>query len=156
MLIINGKILTMEEETIECGYVRILGSKIAEIGSMTSYDKKKLGESEIEKELILDVKGAWVMPGLIEAHAHIGISEEKWGVIADDCNEGTNPVTPALRAIDALNPMDPAFHEAIEAGITSVMAGPGSANVVGGQFVFLKTQGRCVDHMIIKNWENKH
>lgn len=90
------------------------------------------------------------MPGFIEAHAHIGISEEKWGVIADDCNEGTNPVTPSLRAIDALNPMDPAFHEAIEAGITSVMTGPGSANVVGGQFVFLKTQGRWVDHMVVK------
>ena len=170
MIIINGKILTMEEETIECGYVRIQGSKIVEIGSMSTYNAKKFKESneelgkkerqadsyeflkkEEELEEVLDVEGAWVMPGLIEAHAHIGISEEKWGVIADDCNEGTNPVTPALRAMDALNPMDPAFHEAIEAGITSVMAGPGSANVVGGQFVFLKTQGRCVDNMIIKH-----
>lgn len=150
MFIINGKILTMEEETIENGYVRIQGRKIAEIGSMDSYDKKKFEEWGSEEE-ILDVKGAWVMPGLIEAHAHIGISEEKWGIIADDCNEGTNPVTPFLRAIDALNPMDPAFHDAIEAGITSVMAGPGSANVAGGQFVFLKTQGRCVDHMVVKH-----
>lgn len=150
MFIINGKILTMEEETIENGYVRIQGRKIVEIGSMDSYDKKKFEEWGSEEE-ILDVKGAWVMPGLIEAHAHIGISEEKWGIIADDCNEGTNPVTPFLRAIDALNPMDPAFHDAIEAGITSVMAGPGSANVAGGQFVFLKTQGRCVDHMVVKH-----
>ncbi len=58
-------------------------------------------------------------------------------------------MTPTLRAIDAVNPMDPAFHDAIRAGITSVMAGPGSANVVGGQFVFMKTQGRCVDNMIV-------
>ena len=173
MIIVNGRILTMEENTIECGYVRIEGMKIAEIGSMASLTsenhKRKndkgssLGEERREinhesfnckekgKEEVLDVNGAWVMPGLIEAHAHIGISEEKWGVIADDCNEGTNPVTPSLRAIDALNPMDPAFHEAIEAGITSVMAGPGSANVVGGQFVFLKTQGRCIDNMIVKH-----
>ena len=57
---------------------------------------------------------------------------------------------PALRAIDAVNPLDPAFHDAIMAGITSVMTGPGSANVVGGQFVFMKTQGRCVDNMIVK------
>ena len=144
MVIINGKILTMEEEIIECGYVRIREGKIAEIGTMEFYEKDR-------QRKVLDVKGAWVMPGLIEAHAHIGISEEKWGVIADDCNEGTNPVTPYLRAIDAINPMDPAFHEAIGAGITSVMTGPGSANVVGGQFVFLKTQGRCVDNMIVKH-----
>lgn len=56
---------------------------------------------------------------------------------------------PYLRAIDAINPMDPAFHDAIMAGITSVMTGPGSANVVGGQFVFMKTQGRCMDRMIV-------
>lgn len=155
MVIINGRILTMEEEIIECGYLKIKGNKIEEIGSMDFYSKKKsvkedsFTDNSVEEE-ILDVKGAWVMPGLIEAHAHIGISEEKWGVIADDCNEGTNPVTPYLRALDALNPMDPAFHEAIKAGITSVMAGPGSANVVGGQFLFLKTQGRCVDHMVVK------
>ena len=157
MVIINGKILTMEEENIECGYVRIQEGKIAEIGTMESYCKRVAGnivlssEKRRQPEKVLDVKGAWVMPGLIEAHAHIGISEEKWGVIADDCNEGTNPVTPSLRAIDAINPMDPAFHEAIGAGITSVMAGPGSANVVGGQFIFLKTQGRCVDHMVVKH-----
>lgn len=160
MMIINGKILTMEGENIECGYVRIREGKIVEIGSMEDYvDGKRVIEKKsmafIEKENkaddILDAKGAWVIPGLIEAHAHIGISEEKWGVIADDCNEGTNPVTPYLRAIDAINPMDPAFHEAIGAGITSVMAGPGSANVIGGQFVFLKTQGRCVDNMIVKH-----
>lgn len=157
MVIINGKIVTMEEEVIECGYVQIREGKIAKIGDMSSYNNEMketshiLSKKEGECEKVLDVKGAWVMPGLIEAHAHIGISEEKWGVIADDCNEGTNPVTPYLRAIDAINPMDPAFHEAIGAGITSVMTGPGSANVVGGQFVFLKTQGRCVDHMVIKN-----
>lgn len=155
MIIINGRILTMEGETIDSGYLKMKGSKIEEIGSMDSYAKKsnKKADSCTEdyaQEEILDVKGAWVMPGLIESHAHVGISEEKWGVIADDCNEGTNPVTPYLRAIDALNPMDPAFHAAIEAGITSVMAGPGSANVVGGQFLFLKTQGRCVDNMVVK------
>ncbi len=144
MVIINGKIFPMEGENIENGYVRMRGKKIAELGDMADFHKK-------EEEEILDVQGAWVLPGLIEAHAHIGITEEKWGIIGDDCNEQTMPVTAALRAIDAVNPMDPAFHDAIEAGITSVMAGPGSANVVGGQFVFMKTQGRCVDNMIVKH-----
>lgn len=143
MVIINGKIFPMEGENIENGYVRVKEKKIVELGDMSDFHK-------IDEEEILDVQGAWVLPGFIEAHAHIGITEEKWGAIGDDCNEETMPVTATLRAIDAVNPMDPAFHDAIEAGITSVMTGPGSANVVGGQFVFIKTQGRCMDNMIIK------
>ena len=144
MVIINGKIFPMEGENIDCGYIRTKGKVIEEVGPMENFKKRK-GEE------ILDVDGAWVFPGLIESHAHIGITEEKWGAIGDDCNEETNPLTPTLRAIDAVNPMDPAFHDAIKAGITSVMTGPGSANVVGGQFVFMKTQGRCVDNMAIKS-----
>ena len=134
----------MEEKPIERGYVRIKGKVIEEVGNMSSLVPS-------DDEQILDVKGAWVMPGLIEAHCHIGITEEKWGIIGDDCNEGTNPITPTLRAVDAVNPMDPAFHDAIKAGITAVMVGPGSSNVVGGQFVFMKTQGRCIDEMIVKH-----
>lgn len=144
MVIINGAIFTMEDKIIKKGYIRTNGKFIEEIGDMTEFRARW-------DENVIDVKGAWVLPGLIEAHAHIGITEEKWGLIGDDCNETTNPVTPTLRAIDAINPMDPAFHDAIEAGITSVMAGPGSANVVGGTFLFMKTQGRCVDHMVVKN-----
>ena len=145
MVIINGKIFTMEEKQIECGYVQTKGKRIEEVGEMSSFAYKQNGEK------VLDVRGAWVLPGLIESHAHIGITEEKWGIIGDDCNEQTTPVTASLRAIDAVNPMDAAFHDAIEAGITSVMVGPGSANVVGGQFMFMKTQGRCVDNMVVKN-----
>ena len=144
MVIINGRVLTMEAEEFRHGFVRIRGRYIEEVGDMASFTAKE------DDGQVLDAEGAWVMPGLIESHAHIGITEEKWGVIGDDSNEQTNPVTPMLRAIDAVNPMDPAFHDAIEAGITSVMAGPGSANVVGGQFVFMKTQGRCIDNMIVK------
>jgi imidazolonepropionase-like amidohydrolase len=144
MLIINGKILRMEAQNYEYGYVRIKGKIIEIVGDMSSCPQAD------EDEEILDVKGAWVMPGIIEAHCHIGIIEEKLGVMGDDCNEETNPVTPELRALDAVNPMDPAFHDAIEAGITSVMVGPGSANVVGGQFLFMKTHGRCIDEMIVK------
>ena len=144
MLIINGKILTMEGPAIACGYVRTKGRLIDEVGTMQEL-------SQMQNEKILDVHGAWVMPGLIDSHAHIGITEEKWGTIGDDSNEATNPSTVTLRAIDGINPMDPAFHDAIGAGITSVMAGPGSANVIGGQFVFMKTQGRCIDNMIVKH-----
>lgn len=150
MLIINGKILTMEKGegqllVYENGYVRTNGKYIEEVGEMSQL------RPVTRKEEVLDVKGAWVMPGIIESHCHIGISEEKIGMEGDDCNEGTNPVTPTLRALDAVNPMDAAFHDALAAGITSVMVGPGSANVVGGQFLFMKTHGRCVDDMVVKN-----
>lgn len=145
MWIINGKIFTMAGTYYENGFVKISGNKIAEVGDMT-----RLKENLKEDETCLDVSGAWVLPGLIEAHAHIGLSEEKSGVIGDDCNEQTNPICSGLRGVDGVNPLDPAFHDAIQAGITSVMTGPGSADVVGGQFVFLKTHGRCVDEMIVK------
>ena len=146
VVIINGKIFTMEKMTgiIEKGYVRINGKRIEDIGTMSSFLWKS-GDDHV-----IDVDGAWVMPGLIEAHSHIGITEEKVGMVGDDCNEGTMPVTATLRALDAVNAMDPAFHDAIQAGITSVMVGPGSANVVGGQFLFMKTQGRCIDEMVVQ------
>lgn len=144
MLIINGKIFTMEGAAIDWGFIRTKGKYIEEVGEMRTL-------ASMKNEKILDVNGAWVLPGLIDSHAHIGITEEKWGAIGDDSNEATNPSTATLRAIDGINPMDPAFHDAIKAGITSVMAGPGSSNVIGGQFVFMKTQGRCMDNMIVKH-----
>lgn len=145
MLIINGKILTMDDKTYENGYIEIKGKFISGLGDMSCCPQAEEGE------IVLDAKGAWVMPGIIEAHCHIGIIEEKLGAMGDDCNEETKPVTPELRALDAVNPMDPAFHDALAAGITSVMVGPGSANVVGGQFLFMKTHGRCIDDMVVKN-----
>lgn len=147
MLICNGKILTMAGDEIENGFVQIEGKTITKVGEMKGVKNyKKL----IESEDVIDAKGGIVMPGLIDAHSHIGIMEEKKGTIGDDCNEGTKPVTPSLRAVDAINPMDAAFHEAIAAGITGVLVGPGSANVIGGQFAFIKTHGRCIDEMIVK------
>lgn len=98
----------------------------------------------------IDVNHHLVMPGLIEAHCHMGITEEKKGQEGDDCNETVHPVTPMLRAIDAVNTMDAAFADAVRAGITSANIGPGSANVVGGQFAVVKTSGRRIDDLILK------
>ena len=143
MLIIkNGKILTMAGKVIEKGCVFIDKDKIVEINEKASYQAK-------EDDIIIDAEGLWVLPGIIDAHSHIGITEEKKGLEGDDCNEMTSPITPELRALDAINPLDPAFHNAIQAGITSVMVGPGSTNVVGGQFLFMKTHGRVVDDMVV-------
>ena len=149
MLIKNGKVLTMTGKTIDNGFVNIENGKITAVGRMNELDRE-VGEQVSASESVLDVQGAWVTPGLIDAHCHVGIAEEKWGMIGDDCNEMTSPVTPHLRALDAVNPMDPAFHDAIIGGITSLMTGPGSSNVVGGQSRFMKVHGRCMERMVVK------
>ena len=148
LIIIHGNIKTMEAQDYEDGYLQIEDGRITEVGDMRDCQTGILQENE--QVQIIDAKGNLVMPGIIEAHCHMGITEEKKGMEGDDCNENVDPVTPYLRAIDAINPMDAAFNDAIQAGITSAMIGPGSANVVGGQFAFLKTHGRCIDRMIVK------
>lgn len=144
LLIKDGYIITMCKEDLPHGDILIVDKKIAKIGEHLSVESEK----DVQ---IIEAKGALVMPGIIESHCHIGITEEKVGTSGDDCNELGDPVTPYLRAIDAINPFDPAFHDCLKAGITGVMTGPGSSNVVGGQFVFLKTHGRILDDMIVLN-----
>jgi imidazolonepropionase-like amidohydrolase len=135
----------MAGRVIEKGVVHIAEGKIYRVGSI---DEVPI-PSDLSEE-ILDCTGGWVLPGLIEAHCHMGITEEKKGMEGNDCNENVNPITPHLRAIDAINTMDAAFDDAVRAGITAAMIGPGSSNVVGGQFAVLKTKGRRVDDLIVK------
>lgn len=142
ILIKNGKIMTMAGLNYDSGCILIKDEKIDRVD-----EKISVNESELSR--IIDANGCFVMPGIIDAHSHIGINEEKKGFEGNDCNEVKDPITPYLRAIDAINPMDSAFHNAIASGITSVMVGPGSSNVVGGQFAFIKTNGRSVDKMIV-------
>ncbi len=145
MYIVGGRILTMAGTEYAQGVLRLVNGKIAEVGSV----EEIVVEPE-EGEEVLEVPGAWVMPGLIEAHCHMGITEEKKGMEGDDCNETVDPITPYLRAIDAINTMDAAFGDAVRAGITCAMVGPGSSNVVGGQFALIKTSGRRIDDLIVK------
>ena len=130
---------------IEDGCIHIENGKIAEIGRR---DEIKIHPADCEP--VIQATEGVIMPGLIEAHCHMGITEEKKGMEGDDCNETVNPLTPYLRAIDAVNTMDAAFDDAVRAGITAVMIGPGSSNVAGGQFAFLKTKGRRVDDLVVK------
>lgn len=99
---------------------------------------------------IVDATDKNVYPGFVEAHCHIGLDGSGIGFEGDDCNEMTDILTPQLRAIDGINPMDPTFREAALAGITTVCTGPGSANVLGGTFTAIKTVGKRVDKMIVK------
>lgn len=100
---------------------------------------------------VIDATGKNVYPGFVEAHCHLGLDGSGIGFEGDDCNEMTDILTPQLRAIDGINPMDPAFHEALAAGVTTVCTGPGSANVLGGVFTAIKTAGKRVDKMIVKD-----
>lgn len=140
LLIQNGLLYTMEKNSALRADLLIDKGKIAEISEIIT---------PTERMEVFDARGMHVFPGFIDAHSHIGISEERTNGQIDESNEGTNPLTPCLRAIDAINPMDSAFHNALAAGITGVMTGPGSSNAIGGQFAFIKTHGRRVDDMVV-------
>lgn len=141
MLIKNAKVLTMEgsQEVYEDLAILVEDGRI-----------KAVGRDLEETGAILDAKGAILMPGFIDAHCHLGMWEDALGFEGDDGNEMTNPITPELRAIDAINPMDRNFSEAIKGGVLTVCTGPGSANVMGGTFCVMKTCGHRVDDMLIK------
>ncbi|MTI46776.1 MAG: amidohydrolase [Firmicutes bacterium] len=142
LLIKNGKIFTITGDIINKGSILVENGRIKEIG------KDIVAPLDAE---VIDAEGKVVMPGFIEAHCHLGIHEEGIGFEGNDGNEAVNPVTPHLRGIDGINPMDGTLKEAYEAGITCACTGPGSANVVGGQFVTIKTYGDRVDDMVVQN-----
>jgi imidazolonepropionase-like amidohydrolase len=140
-LIKNGTVLTMSGNPIEKGEILIQDGKIVAVGKNLTVP---------ENCEIIDANGGYVMPGIIDAHCHIGMWEDGIGFEGADGNEITDPATPQLRAIDAINPMDRSFVEAYENGITCVCTGPGSANVIGGQFATIKTKGIRIDDMIVQ------
>lgn len=142
MLIKNAKVLTMEqaEETYEEISVLIEDGKI-----------KALGKDLAEEGPVVDAKGGLLLPGFIDAHCHLGMWEDALGFEGDDGNETSGPITPEMRGIDAINPMDRNFSEAVKGGVLAVCTGPGSANIMGGSFCVIKTHGHRVDDMIIKD-----
>ena len=143
LLLKNATIRSMVKAGTFHGSVLIKDGKIVEVSDELALP----ASADCE---IIDVKHHLLMPGLIEAHCHMGITEEKKGQEGDDCNETVHPITPMLRSIDAINTMDAAFSDAVRAGITSANIGPGSSNVVGGQFAVIKTCGRRIDDLILK------
>ena len=142
LLIKNGHIKTMAGTELENGCI-LIGDhgKILEVGENLSAP---------EGCKVIDAECRLVTPGLVEAHCHIGLHNEAVGWEGMDYNEGIDPVTPQMRAIDSIWPLDESFALARQGGVTTCCTGPGSANVLGGTFVAIKTAGKRVDDMIVK------
>ncbi len=140
MLIKNGRIHTAVTEDVIVGDILIENGKISAIGQ----DLKADGE-------VIDASGLDVYPGFVEAHCHTGMDGHGVGYEGHDYNELNDSVTPQVCAIDGVNPMDCTLRMAAEAGVTTMATGPGSANAVGGTFIAMKTVGKRVDNMLVKN-----
>jgi len=143
LFIMNGYVKTMTGPDLPGGCVLIGDDgKILQVGQNLEAP---------EGAQIIDAEGTLVTPGCVDAHCHIGLHNEACGWEGMDYNEIVDPVTPQMRAIDSINPLDESFSLALKGGVTTACTGPGSANVVGGTFVAIKLYGKRVDKMIVKD-----
>lgn len=144
----------MEALLIKGGLIHDAVHEIPYIADILAIDGKiKLIQPDILPEEgmeVIDATGLWVYPGLVDAHSHIGLDGYGIGFEGQDYNEMNDILTPHLRAIDGINPMDPTFMQAVLGGVTTAATGPGSSNVLGGTFTAIKLHGSRVDKMVIK------
>ena len=140
--IVGGRVVPIEGEPIDGGTVLLRDGKIAAVEGPGF-------EVPADAE-ILDATGKWVLPGFIDAHAHVGAAEEAQGWAGQDTNERSEPNTAHVRVVDAINPADQGFRDAIGGGILAVNVNPGSSNPIGGQTAAIKCWGRTVDEMVLR------
>jgi imidazolonepropionase-like amidohydrolase len=140
--IVGGRVVPVEGEPIEGGTVLLRDGKIAAVEGP--------GSAVPSGAVVVDATGKWVLPGFIDAHAHAGVAEEAAGWAGQDTNERTDPNSAHVRALDAINPADLGFRDAITGGVLAVNVNPGSANPIGGQSVAIKCWGRAVDEMVLR------
>jgi len=139
--IVGGRVIPITGEPIDGGTVLAENGKIVAVGADVAVPADAR---------IMHAAGSWVLPGFIEAHGHVGVHEEAQGWAGQDTNEMTKPVTAHVRAIDAINPADLGFRDAISGGVLAVNVNPGSGNPIGGQTAALKCWGRTVDEMLLR------
>jgi len=141
MLAVKGGTFLTPDKQIKDGVLLIDNGKIVDIGN----DVAVPTDAEV-----IEASDKVIMPGMIDAHCHTGVFADGVGWDHSDGNEMTDPITPHLRAIDAIHPEDLAFKDLREAGITTINTGPGSANLIGGQAAIVKTYGVTLDEMLVK------
>ncbi|MCP2259561.1 Imidazolonepropionase [Streptoalloteichus tenebrarius] len=135
--------MPVDGDPIEGGTVLVEDGRITAVGPA--------GEVTVPADAeVVDAAGQWVLPGFVEAHGHVGVCEEGEGWAGEDTNEMTDPVGARLRALDAINPADVGFVDALSGGVTTVVVKPGSGNPIGGRTVAVKCWGRTVDDMLIR------
>src|SRR5690625_3473075 len=138
----GGYVVPVDGEPIEGGTVLVVDGVIREAGADVTVP---------EGVPVVDAAGSWVLPGLVEAHAHLGVSEEGEGWAGSDVNARTRPAGAALRALDAMHVEEEGFRDALLGGVTAAVVKPGSANPIGGQTVAIKTWGgRTVDEQVFR------
>lgn len=142
LAITNAKIFVGTGKKYENANLLIQDGKIQRLG-----EDLEIGE----KYTVIDAAGKIVTPGLIDVHTHLGVHEEGVGKEGQDFNETSAAATAQVRAIDGINPMEKGFEDARRFGITTVQVMPGSANVIGGEMIVLKTAGQIIDDMVIRN-----
>lgn len=142
----DGRVITMAGPVLERATVLIENGKIKSVGHATGIP---------EGAQVIDAAGRVVMPGIMDAHTHIGVHEDGLGWEGADGNECTDPATPQVRALDGINPEDMAFEDVRAAGITACTSAPGSGNVLGGEGVVIKTFGKTADQMFVRVWGMK-
>ncbi|WP_458863560.1 amidohydrolase [Acidaminobacterium chupaoyuni] len=141
----GGKVVLVDGSILENGTVLVEGGKIRAVGPNVEIP---------EDAEIINAKGKYVTPGLIDAHTHIStFNEPNWHRTRNDGNEMSGPIQAYLRGIDALNPFDFAMKEVREAGFTTCYTGPGSGNLIGGTGVAFKLRGKVADEMVIPGTE---
>ncbi|MGP3929634.1 amidohydrolase [Nonomuraea sp. KM88] len=141
LAIISGFVVPVDGDPIDGGTVLIEDGKITAVGRDVAVP---------ERASVVDAGGGWVLPGFVEAHGHLGVHEEAEGWAGQDTNEMTDPNGARLRALDAINPADLGFADALSGGVTTAVIKPGSGNPIGGQTVAVKCWGRSADEMLIR------
>ncbi|MFD2445681.1 amidohydrolase [Bacillus sp. CGMCC 1.16607] len=141
ILLKNAKIYPITSKMIENGDVLIQDGKIAAIGEGLTPD---------EDTQVIECRNEYLIPGFIDVHTHLGLYDEGTGWAGNDANETTEALSPHVRAIDGVYPLDPAFGDALQFGITTAHIMPGSANIIGGTTSVIKTAGRNIKNMIIQ------
>jgi imidazolonepropionase-like amidohydrolase len=136
----GGRVVPVDSDPIDNGTVLVVDGKIVGVGADVRIP---------DGTTVVDAAGKWVLPGFVDAHAHVGVHEEGEGAAGNDTNETTAPNGARMRALDAINPAEIGFRDALSGGVTSVVVKPGSGNPIGGQTVAIKTWGRVVDEMVI-------